>query len=248
MRYQREEIEALVRQVVKRTLGEDGPPVSRPLLDEDSVRRLPTGSTHAVPPGAIITPLARQIALEKRIRLVESAAGGEGRGASSKGQAADNGLQVTGEGDKSVALGADHGGYPLKEQLKQFLIGAGYRVLDCGAHSGDAVDYPDFAYAVARLVADGRAWRGIVVDGAGIGSCMAANKVPGVRAAMCYDQATAVNSREHNNANVLTLGAGLIGPNLARQIVETWLATGFAGGRHAKRVGKIDALDDRFRR
>jgi ribose 5-phosphate isomerase B len=248
MRYQREEIEALVRQVVKRTLGKDESPAARPLLDEESVRRMPTGSTQQVPPGTLITPLARQIALEKRIRLVESAAGDEGRGASGKGQVADSGLQVTGKGDKSVALGADHGGYPLKEQLKQFLTGAGYRVVDCGTHSGDAVDYPDFAYAVARLVADGRAWRGIVVDGAGIGSCMAANKVPGVRAAMCYDQATAVNSREHNNANVLTLGAGLIGPNLARQIVETWLSTDFGGGRHAKRVGKIDALDDRFRR
>jgi ribose 5-phosphate isomerase B len=108
------------------------------------------------------------------------------------------------------------------------------------------VDYPDFAYVVARLVADGRAWRGIIIDGAGIGSCMVANKVPGVRAAMCYDQASAVNSREHNNANVLTLGAGLIGPALARQIVETWLATEFGGGRHARRVEKIDQLDKRY--
>ncbi|HIP73309.1 MAG TPA: RpiB/LacA/LacB family sugar-phosphate isomerase, partial [Anaerolineae bacterium] len=93
---------------------------------------------------------------------------------------------------------------------------------------------------------DGRAWRGIIVDGAGIGSCMAANKVPGVRAAMCYDQATAVSSREHNNANVLTLGAGLIGPNLARQIVTTWLNTEFGGGRHARRVDKIDAIGKRY--
>jgi len=123
---------------------------------------------------------------------------------------------------------------------------AGYRVVDCGTHSSDAVDYPDFAYAVARLVADGRAWRGIVIDGAGIGSCMAANKVPGVRAAMCYDQATAVNSREHNDANVLTLGAGLIGPSLARQIVDTWLTTEFGGGRHARRVDKIDQIGKRF--
>ncbi|MCI0394464.1 MAG: ribose 5-phosphate isomerase B [Chloroflexi bacterium] len=147
-----------------------------------------------------------------------------------------------------VALGADHGGYQLKEQLKAAVAEAGYGVVDCGTHSAEAVDYPDFAYAVARLVADGRAWRGIIVDGAGIGSCMAANKVPGVRAAMCYDQATAVNSREHNNANVLTLGAGLIGPHLARQIVQTWLATEFGGGRHARRVAKIDAIGERFMR
>jgi len=108
------------------------------------------------------------------------------------------------------------------------------------------VDYPDFAYVVARMVADGSAWRGIIVDGAGIGSCMAANKVPGVRAAMCYDQATAVNSREHNDANVLTLGAGLIGPNLASQIVKTWLTTGFGGGRHGRRVEKIDEIGRRY--
>jgi ribose 5-phosphate isomerase B len=122
----------------------------------------------------------------------------------------------------------------------------GYGVIDCGTNSADAVDYPDFAYAVARLVADGRAWRGIIVDGAGIGSCIAANKVPGVRAALCYDQATAVNSREHNDANVLTLGAGLIGENLARQIVTTWLQTDFGGGRHARRVQKIGEIEKRF--
>ena len=122
----------------------------------------------------------------------------------------------------------------------------GYAVIDCGTDSTTSVDYPDFALAVAQLVAQGRAWRGIVVDGAGIGSCMAANKVPGVRAAMCYDQATAVNSREHNDANVLTLGAGLIGLNLARQIVRVWLETPAGGDRHARRVGKIMEIERRF--
>ncbi|MCP4361581.1 MAG: ribose 5-phosphate isomerase B [Chloroflexi bacterium] len=148
----------------------------------------------------------------------------------------------------TVALGADHGGYALKEQIKLMLETAdlGYTVIDCGTHSNESVDYPDYAYAAAQLVADGRAWRGIIIDGAGIGSCMTANKVPGVRAAMCYDQATVVNSREHNNANVLTLGAGLIGPNLARQIVNTWLTTEFGGGRHARRVNKIDAIGKRY--
>jgi ribose 5-phosphate isomerase B len=105
------------------------------------------------------------------------------------------------------------------------------------------VDYPDFAIAVAKAVADGRAAFGIMIDGAGIGSCMAANKVRGVRAAMCYDVTTATNAREHNNANLLTLGAGLIGNRLATTILETFLATSFAGGRHAARVDKIDALD-----
>jgi ribose 5-phosphate isomerase B len=146
----------------------------------------------------------------------------------------------------TVALGADHGGYGLKEDLKAFLGELGYRVVDCGTHSTEPVDYPDLAYAVARLVSSGEAWRGIVVDGAGIGSAIAANKVPGVRAALCYDHATAINSREHNDANVLTLGAGLIGPNLARQITQTWLATAFGGGRHQRRVDKIVEIERRF--
>ncbi len=142
-----------------------------------------------------------------------------------------------------IAIGADHGGYALKGELIAYLQQQGYRVEDCGTYSPASVDYPDFAYAVARMVGRGEAWRGIIIDGAGIGSCMAANKVRGVRAAMCYDHATAVNSREHNDANVLTLGAGLIGPNLARQIVDTWLTTEFGGGRHARRVNKIMAIE-----
>lgn len=149
-------------------------------------------------------------------------------------------------GGSAVAIGADHGGYPLKEILKGYLTSLKYNVIDCGTNSTDAVDYPDFAYAVARLVSEGKAWRGIVIDGAGIGSAMVANKVPRVRAALCYDHATAMNSREHNDANVLTLGAGLIGANLAKQIVEVWLKTEFGGGRHAKRVDKIIEVEKRF--
>ncbi|MGD2176905.1 MAG: ribose 5-phosphate isomerase B [Anaerolineae bacterium] len=145
-----------------------------------------------------------------------------------------------------MAIGADHGGYELKEMLKGTLKELGYTAVDCGTDSTTPVDYPEFAYAVAHLVAQGRAWRGIVVDGAGIGSCMAANKVPGVRAAMCYDHATAVNSREHNDANVLTLGAGLIGPSLARQIVKSWLEAPAGGGRHARRVNKIMEIERRY--
>jgi ribose 5-phosphate isomerase B len=147
-----------------------------------------------------------------------------------------------------VALGADHGGYSLKENLKGYVAELGYEVIDCGTKGTDSVDYPDFAYAVAQLVSDGRAWRGIIVDGAGIGSCMAANKVPGVRAAMCYDHATAVNSREHNDANVLSLGGMLLGQNLAQQIVKAWLETEFGGGRHARRVDKIMGIERRFLR
>lgn len=153
---------------------------------------------------------------------------------------------ISSVGPQTVALGADHGGFALKETLKEFVASLGYTVVDCGTHSTEAVDYPDLAYAVARLVSAGEAWRGILVDGAGIGSAIAANKVPGVRAALCYDHATAVNSREHNNANVLTLGAGLIGVNLAKQITQAWLATSFGSGRHQKRVDKIVEIEKRF--
>lgn len=220
----RAEIEALVRKVVTRTLGAAAEP-RRALIDEATLRETPIGATLVIAGNAIITPLARQVAEERRITLQTAPPAPTGK-----------------SGGRRVAIGADHGGYELKEALRA-LLAADYEVIDCGTHSKDPVDYPDIAVAVARRVAAGDAWRGILIDGAGIGSCMAANKIAGVRAAMCYDQATAVNSREHNNANVLTLGAGLIGPNLAQQIVRTWLNTEFAGGRHATRVAKIDALD-----
>ncbi len=147
----------------------------------------------------------------------------------------------------SIAMGADHGGYPLKDFLAFRLKERGHRVVDCGTYSSDAVDYPDFALAVAEKVASTECNYGIVVDGAGIGSAMVANKVPGVRASLCYDLSSAMNSREHNHANVLTLGAGLIGRNLALQIVETWLDTPWSEGRHARRVDKIMEIDRRYR-
>ena len=144
---------------------------------------------------------------------------------------------------KVVAIGADHGGFDLKETLKADLGGMGLDVNDVGTYSKAAVDYPDYAHEVAKLVSSGKAWRGIMIDGAGIGSCIVANKVPGVRAGMAYDYSSAVNSREHNDTNVLTLGAGLIGVNLAKQIVKTWLSTEFGGERHARRVDKISAVE-----
>lgn len=148
---------------------------------------------------------------------------------------------------KMVAIGSDHGGFPLKEILKPYITELGFSTTDCGTFgSKEAVDYPDFALAVAQMVSTGKAWRGIVIDGAGIGSCIVANKVPGVRAALAYDLSSANNSREHNDANVLTLGAGMIGENLAKQIVKTWLATEFGGGRHAPRVNKIMSIEKQF--
>lgn len=145
-----------------------------------------------------------------------------------------------------VAIGADHGGFDLKEILKKHITELGYEVVDVGAYNKDACDYPDFALAVAQMVSVEKAWRGVMIDGAGIGSCMVANKVPGVLAGMAYDLSTASNGREHNNANVLTLGAGLIGVNLAKQIVTTWLATPFGGDRHARRVDKILAVEKQY--
>ena len=147
---------------------------------------------------------------------------------------------------KIVAIGADHGGFDLKENLRAYITELGFDVRDMGTYNKNAVDYPEFAHAVAKLVSTAKAWRGIVIDGAGIGSCIVANKVPGVRAGMAYDISSASNGREHNDTNVLTLGAGLIGVNLARQIVKTWLTTEFGGGRHAKRVDKIVAIEKQF--
>lgn len=147
---------------------------------------------------------------------------------------------------KIVALGADHGGFAMKQDLAKYLNELGYAVNDCGAFSTDPVDYPDIAYAVAKLVSDGAAVRGIIIDGAGIGSAMVANKVPGVRAALCYDLSTARNAREHNDANVLTLGARLIGAGLARDIVKAFLETECTEERHKKRVAKIMDVERRY--
>jgi deoxyribose-phosphate aldolase len=135
-----------------------------------------------------------------------------------------------------IALGADHGGFDLKATLALHLKEAGYQVEDVGTLSHEAVDYPVFARAVAEAVSQGRADVGIMIDGAGIGSCMVANKIPNVRAALAYDLSSARNSREHNGANVLTLGAGLIGASLAKQIVDVWLATECTEQRHLNRV------------
>jgi len=230
------DIRATIRRALLRLLNPSEPgessssPVQRVIVDVDMIRQTPHGATVDTPPGALITPLARDLALERGINLARTIAS----------------PATGGSAERSVALGADHGGYQLKEQLKTTIAELNWEIVDCGTHSGDSVDYPDYAYAVARLVADGRVKWGIIVDGAGIGSCMVANKVPGVRAAMCYDLASAANSREHNHANVLTLGAGLVGPALARQIVKSWLVTPFGLGRHARRVAMIMDVERRY--
>jgi len=235
MDFNEKDIKELVRHVLLRTLRQEHREHPKALTAEEINRHEP-GSTITVGAGTLVTPMARETALGRRIQIVEGAAGAAAPAA--------NALSAA---DKKpvVAIGADHGGFPMKEMLKGYLGELGYSALDMGTNSKDAVDYPDFAYAVAQQVAGGTAWRGIVLDGAGIGSCMVANKVPGVRAAMCYDDATARNSRLHNDSNVLTLGSGLLGPSLLKQIVKTWLSTDFEGGRHQKRIDKILAVEAR---
>jgi ribose 5-phosphate isomerase B len=144
---------------------------------------------------------------------------------------------------RSVAMGCDHGAYKEKEALKRFLETVGYRVVDVGCGATEKVDYPDIAIAVCRKVVNGDCERGIILDGAGIGSCMAANKVKGIRAAMCYDIRTVINSREHNNANVLTLGGPLHDAGQLSEMARAWLQTRFGGGRHMVRVNKIMAME-----
>ncbi len=146
---------------------------------------------------------------------------------------------------RSVALGADHGAWSQKEMLGKYLLALGYRVVDTGCIASEKVDYPDIALAVCRRVVSGDCDRGIVLDGAGIGSCIAANKIKGIRAAMCYDVRTVINSREHNNANVLTLGGPLHDAGQLCDMAKTWLETRFAGGRHMARVNKIMAIERR---
>jgi len=208
----------------------------RLLVTEKDVEAVPTGGELCFPAEAIVTPRAREVAMERKVSLSPEPS----PISTLSGNLAPD--------SKVIALGADHGGFDMKETLKTYLQELGYAIKDCGTFGSESVDYPDFAYAVAKLVSEGQAWRGIMIDGAGIGSCMAANKVPGVRASLCYDLSTAINSREHNDANVLTLGGHLIAEGLAKKIVKTWLETKFAGGRHERRVNKIMGIEKRFLR
>lgn len=239
------EIRALVRRVLDEmgdlksapsaaaAQGEQQSPGPLPLATQADVEAVPPGGQLLIAHNAIITPLARDVAKERRVALVRTEAPVQ----------SDNPLPGR---PHRIAVGADHGGYALKEILRRYLQDQGYDVRDCGTRGTSSVDYPDFAFQVARLVSEGVCDRGIMIDGAGIGSCMAANKVPGVRASLCYDISGARNAREHNDANVLTLGGKLIGEALAEQIVKTWLETPFAGGRHAGRVEKIMAVEKQW--
>lgn len=203
---------------------------AKSVITEDDVRGLEPGAVLRIGEDARMTPLAADIVNEKKIEIV--------RRTSRRGSTAS----------KLIAVGADHGGFKMKEELKGVLSDLGHRVQDFGAYSEEAVDYPDFAHAVARAVANRTADLGIVIDGAGVGSAMTANKVPGVRAAACYSVEVARNSREHNDANVLTLGSKTISSAQMREIVTVWLATEISEERHRKRVAKIDAIQRQYQR
>lgn len=200
------------------------------VITEDDVRGLESGAVLRIAESARLTPLAADIVNDRGIEIVRRIP----RSGSKQ--------------HKAIAVGADHGGYPMKEELKSFLEEQGHRVHDFGTNSESAVDYPDFAHAVARAVADGSVDVGIVIDGAGVGSAMTANKVPGVRAAACYSVEVARNSREHNDANVLTLGSKTISSDQMREIVRAWLGTEITEDRHRKRVAKIDAVERQYQR
>ena len=180
-----------------------------------------------IPRGSIITPSAQDAIRERGIKIVE---------------VPDDQLDAA-PPEKTVALGSDHGGFALKNTLLPIFTGLGLCVNDIGTHNEQPVDYPDIARQVAEIVASGKATRGVIIDGAGIGSAIVANKFPGIRAALCYDKATARNSREHNDSNVLTLGGRLLTPGQAEDVLRVWLSTPFAGGRHAARVQKIAEIE-----
>lgn len=203
---------------------------SKTVITEDDVRDLAAGAVLRIAESARLTPLAADIVAEKKIEIVRRV---PRRGSTTS---------------RMIAVGADHGGFKMKEELKAFLNELGHQVHDFGTNSEEAVDYPDFAYAVAKSVSEGMAELGIVIDGAGVGSAMTANKVPGVRAAACYSVAIARNSREHNGANVLTLGSKAVTSAEMREIVKAWLATEMTEERHRKRVEKIEAIERQYSR
>ena len=201
------------------------------IITETDARTLDIGSTVTLKTGGHITPLAADTLKARRITVLSGIA-----------EASLDGLAPV-AAIKSVAIGSDHSGVALKAKLRDYLRQRGLSVLDVGTEGPDAVDYPDIAAQVARLVARREVDAAIAIDGAGIGCAIAANKIDGARAAMCTDKTLARYSREHNGANVLTLGATLVSPDDAKAIVDTWLATPMGEARYIRRLAKIRALE-----
>ena len=192
---------------------------------------VPDSGDLRIPEGSIVTAVARETAAARGVRILELP---------------EDQLTALAPPDRTLAIGADHGGFRMKEALKPVAESLGLQVRDVGVNEEKPADYPDIALKVAELVASGTASRGVVVDGAGIGSAIAANKVPGIRAALCYDRASARNSREHNDSNVLTLGGRMLTESQAEEVLRTWLATPFGGGRHQGRIDKILKIEQQY--
>lgn len=209
------------------------------IITEADARLLDVGATVELAAGGHVTPLAKDTLAARRITVIPA-------GSSDPSLPAD---LAPAADIRRVAIGNDHTGLPMKAALVQHLRGRGLAVTDIGTDTKEAVDYPDIAGTVARMVARGEADAGIVIDGAGIGSAIAANKVRGVRAAMCSDETIARYSREHNGANVITLGSTLLpGPEAAIRIVDMWLGTPMKEARYIRRLLKIRRLEDAFSR
>ena len=223
--------------------------MSKTLLTErDIVNAVREGKKTLFADGnTVITPSAMDKAKELKLQFTDTK---ESPDQSRPVKAAESSTAATTSsadvGSKLIVIGSDHGGFQTKEMLKKYLAEIGYRTLDIGTNSEEPCDYPDYAYAVARVVAKGEAWRGIMIDATGVASSIVCNKVPGVRAAACFNEFVAKSSREHNDANVLTLGAKVLGTELIKSIVKVWLETWFGGGRHKKRVDKISDVEKRF--
>jgi len=207
------------------------------IITEADARTLDIGATVELSAGGHVTPLARDTLSSRRVTVIR---------AGSRDEALPADLPPTND-IRRVVIGSDHTGVAMKRALVDHLRGRGLAVLDVGTNTSESVDYPDIAAAVARAVARGESDAGIAIDGAGIGSAIAANKVRGVRAAMCSTETIARYSREHNGANVLTLGTSLVdGPEAAIRIVEAWLGTGMREARYIRRLLKIRQLEERF--
>jgi len=204
---------------------------NRRFITGQDVQALPEGAILDLPKDAILTDVAREWIARKKIRVVTAESSPSSQPEKAR-----------------VAVGSDHAGFQMKEDIKTLLAEQGISFIDFGTSSTESVDYPDFAHAVALAVAVGRTELGIVVDGAGIGSAIAANKVPGVRAAPCSDEATARNSREHNDANVLTLGARLISKETMDRVVRAFLASQITEERHRRRVRKVTRIERKYYR
>lgn len=215
--------------------------MSKRLISEQTVIEASKRGEKTVPvdAAAIITDAARdrarQLGITFQNKIKETSPSTEPAGA----------VKAPSRSSELIAIGSDHGGFQLKEMLKPLLEKSGYKVVDLGTYTEEACDYPDYAYAVARMVSLGQASKGIMIDAIGIASAMVANKVQGIRAACAFDEFSAKSSREHNDANVLTLGGRTLGVELAKAIVTAWLGTNFGGGRHQKRLDKMTDIEKR---